>query len=110
MESIQQYISDILPQLGSIIGQFLSQAAGMVSYAFSWLHDNPVSAGAVYTQVIRWVMPLLALHILISVLREMLRVRNPLFKRPRQISYKPLGMHGRSRPPLRYNSKIRNYI
>ena len=77
MESIQQYISDILPQLGSIIGQFLSQAAGMVSYAFSWLHDNPVSAGAVYTQVIRWVMPLLALHILISVLREMLRVRNP---------------------------------
>ena len=52
MESIQQYISDILPQLGSIIGQFLSQAAGMVSYAFSWLHDNPVSAGAVYTQVI----------------------------------------------------------
>ena len=77
MESIQQYISDILPQLGSIVGQFLSQAAGMVSYAFSWLHDNPVSAGAVYTQVIRWVMPLLALHILISVLREMLRVRNP---------------------------------
>ena len=77
MESIQQYISDILPQLGSIIGQFLSQAAGMVSYAFSWLHDKPVSAGAVYTQVIRWVMPLLALHILISVLREMLRVRNP---------------------------------
>ena len=77
MESIQQYISDILPQLGSIIGQFLSQAAGMISYAFSWLHDNPVSAGAVYTQVIRWVMPLLALHILISVLREMLRVRNP---------------------------------
>ena len=70
MERIQQYISDILPQLGSIIGQFLSQAAGMVSYAFSWLHDNPVSAGAVYTQVIRWVMPLLALHILISVLRE----------------------------------------
>lgn len=77
MENIQQYISDILPQLGSIIGQFFSQIAGMVSYAFSWLHDNPVSAGAVYTQVIRWIMPLLALHILISVLREMLRVKNP---------------------------------
>lgn len=77
MENIQQYISDILPQLGSILGQFFSQIAGMISYAFSWLHDNPISAGAVYTQVIRWVMPLLALHILISVLREMLRVKNP---------------------------------
>lgn len=77
MENIQQYLSDILPQLGSIIAQLFSQLAGMASYAFSWIKDNPITMGAVYVQVIRWIMPFLALHILISVLRSMLRVKNP---------------------------------
>lgn len=77
MENIQQYLSDILPQLGSIALQLLSQFAGMVGYAFSWLRENPVTMGSVYVQIIRWIMPFLALHILISVLRSMLRVKNP---------------------------------
>ena len=77
MENIQEFFSDILPQLGSIIGQFFSQVAGIIGYAFSWLGSHPVSPAAVYSQVIRWVMPLLAIHILLSVLRKMLKVKNP---------------------------------
>lgn len=77
MENIQHYLSDILPQLFSVAGQFFSQAAGIIAYAFTWLRENPVAMGDVYTQVIRWIMPFLALHILISVLRSMLRVKNP---------------------------------
>ena len=70
MEHIQQFLSDILPQLGSILGQFFSQAAGIIGFAFSWLGSHPVSLGAVYTQVIRWIMPVLAAYILLSVLRR----------------------------------------
>ena len=66
-----------LPQLGSIIGQFFSQLAGIVGYFFSSFTDGSLSFGQIYTGIIRWVMPLLALHILITVLRSMLRVRNP---------------------------------
>lgn len=77
MEHIQQFLSDILPQLGSILGQFFSQAAGIIGFAFSWLGSHPVSLGAVYTQVIRWIMPVLAAYILLSVLRRMLQVNNP---------------------------------
>ncbi len=77
LDSLQNSLSDILPQLGSIIGQFFSQLAGIVGYFFSSFTDGSLSFGQIYTGIIRWVMPLLALHILITVLRSMLRVRNP---------------------------------
>ena len=77
LDSLQNSLSDILPQLGSIIGQFFSQLAGIVGYFFSSFTDGSLSFGQIYMGIIRWVMPLLALHILITVLRSMLRVRNP---------------------------------
>lgn len=75
--NIQDYLSDVLPQLGSIIGQIFQRIAGILGYAFDSLTDGSVPIGQIYTGVIRWIMPLLALHILLSVLRNMLRVRNP---------------------------------
>lgn len=77
ISSIQSSLSDILPQLGSIIGQLFQRIAGIFSYAFDLLTGGSISYGDVYTGVIRWVMPILAIHILFSVLRSMLRVRNP---------------------------------
>lgn len=77
LDNLQNSLSDLLPQLGSIIKQFFSQLAGIVGYFFSSFTDGSLSLGQIYTGIIRWVMPLLALHILITVLRSMLRVRNP---------------------------------
>ncbi len=77
LNNMQNYLSDILPQLGSIIGQFFERAAGVIGYLFDKLTGGSVSAGDIYTSVIRWIMPLLALYILVTVLRSMLRVRNP---------------------------------
>lgn len=77
LDSLQSSLSDILPQLGSLIGQFFSQLAGIAGYFFGNFTDGSLSFGQIYTGIIRWIMPLLALHILITVLRSMLRVRNP---------------------------------
>ena len=77
LNNIQNYLSDLLPQLGSIFGQIFDRIAGFFSYLFGSLTDGSVAPGDIYTGVIRWVMPILAVHILFSVLRSMLRVRNP---------------------------------
>ena len=75
--SIMQYISDVAPQILDILGQLFARFFGIIKYAFQWVTSNPATFGGIYTQVIRFVMPVLALHILLSVLREMLSVRNP---------------------------------
>ncbi len=75
--SILSWIADVAPQLGSILKQFFQRLGGLVSYAFSVLKENDISAGSIYTGMIRWFMPILALVILGSVLRNMLSVKNP---------------------------------
>ncbi len=49
----------------------------MISYGVQWLSDNPTTAGQWYMTIARWVFPVLALAILVSVLIRMLKVKNP---------------------------------
>lgn len=65
--------SDIL----STVQQGISGILDIIGYGFTWVFENNESAGILYTGIIRWIMPLLALSILLSVLRRMLRVKNP---------------------------------
>ncbi len=75
--SIQDWIADVAPQFGSILKQLFQRLGGFFSYTFSVLKENDITAGSIYTQMIRWFMPILALVILGSVLRNMLSVKNP---------------------------------
>lgn len=77
MADFFQNITDMMPQFFDICSQFSQRVIEMVQYAFQWAKDNPVTIGQVYSQIVRWVMPVLALIILLSVLRDMLRVKNP---------------------------------
>lgn len=67
----------ILERLGSFFSQLGERIGGLFSYAWQWILDNPATIGEWYGGLIRWVMPILALMILLSVLRAMLRVKNP---------------------------------
>ncbi|MBR2783648.1 MAG: FtsW/RodA/SpoVE family cell cycle protein [Firmicutes bacterium] len=60
----------------SLLRQILSQIRDGAVYAFYWLRDNPATASHIYSAVIRWVMPLLALSILLGLLRSMMRARH----------------------------------
>lgn len=77
MADFFQNISDMMPQILHISSQFLQQVSEMFQYALQWIQDNPSGVGQVYSQIVRWIMPVLALVILLSVLRDMLRVKNP---------------------------------
>ncbi len=46
-------------------------------YALNWLKDNQLDVGQIYCHAVRWLMPVLALLILVSVIRSLIRVRNP---------------------------------
>lgn len=60
---------------------FLSQLWQRITeggaYIGQWIRENPGETAAWFTGLVRWIMPLLALSILISVLRSMLLVKNP---------------------------------
>ncbi len=60
----------------SLLSQILSQIKDGAVYAFHWLRDNPGQASQIYSAVIRWVMPLLAIAILLGILRSMMRARH----------------------------------
>lgn len=77
MADFFQNISDMMPQFLHICSQFLQQVSEMFQYALQWIKENPSGVGQVYSQIVRWIMPVLALVILLSVLRDMLRVKNP---------------------------------
>ena len=57
--------------------QLFSQIGDIFAYCWQWLGDNQATAGQWYSAVMRWIMPILALLILLSVLRTMIKVRNP---------------------------------
>ena len=60
----------------SLFSQILSQIKDGAVYAFHWLRDNPGQASQIYSAVIRWVMPVLAIAILLGILRSMMRARH----------------------------------
>lgn len=53
---------------------FLRQTGRMIRYILAWFFHHP---GEIYSQLIRWVFPVLAILIVASVLRHMMRVKNP---------------------------------
>ena len=66
MDNFAQIFTEIWQRLGDLL-----------SYALQWVQDNPATIGQWYCGLIRWVLPLLALGILVSLLRSMLHVQNP---------------------------------
>ena len=80
MDKITDLLSYILPRL-SWIAEGLGQLAGnllrSIPYALKWALENDVSIATLYCQMVRWIMPILALMILTSILRSMIRVKNP---------------------------------
>lgn len=74
MQEFWQYFSQS-------IGPWLKQAGQIISdafkYAFDFIVEHPTAVGVWYTEIIRWVMPILALAILLTVLKSMLKVKNP---------------------------------
>lgn len=74
VESFWQYFSQN-------IGPWLSQAADNISAAFGYvvkfIAEHPADVQLWYTEIVRWIMPVLALGILLTVLKSMLKVKNP---------------------------------
>lgn len=74
-------MQDFWQSLVDTVGPWLSQAWQIVcdtfKYAVNFVIENPTDVGIWYTEIVRWIMPLLALSILLTVLRSMLKVKNP---------------------------------
>lgn len=70
-------MSDFMINLKSAAADFGGRTLDMIKYCMAWLSENPATVAEWYSGIIRWVFPALALGILISVLRDMLKVKNP---------------------------------
>lgn len=70
-------MSDFMSNLKSMAADFGGRTLDIIKYCISWLSENPATVAEWYSGIIRWVFPILALAILLSVLRDMLRVKNP---------------------------------
>lgn len=66
-----------LCQFAAFIVQLIDTALRSIPYAFTWLGNNSLDIATWYCQAVRWIMPILALMILTSIIRSMLRVKNP---------------------------------
>ena len=70
---MSEYIGNIV----AVVLDFFGRIGTTVKFCFNWLAENPTTWADWYTSIVRWIFPILALAILLSVLREMLRVKNP---------------------------------
>ncbi|MBQ6808963.1 MAG: FtsW/RodA/SpoVE family cell cycle protein [Firmicutes bacterium] len=61
----------------NFFSQLFSRLGEIFAYCWQWLGDNQATAAQWYSGIIRWLMPVLALLILLSVLKSMFCVRNP---------------------------------
>ncbi|MBE6021158.1 MAG: FHA domain-containing protein [Clostridiales bacterium] len=64
-------------QFAAFMIQLLDTGIKSIPYAFSWLSSNSLDIGVWYCQIVRWLMPVLALIILTAIIKSMLRVKNP---------------------------------
>ncbi len=64
-------------QFAAFIAQLCENGIKSLPYALSWLRNNSLNIGEWYCHIVRWVMPVLALIILTSIIRSMLKVKNP---------------------------------
>lgn len=80
MDKLFDFFNWILPRLSWAaegLGQFFGNLLRSIPYALSWLFANHVTIAELYCLLVRWIMPVLALMILTSILRSMIRVKNP---------------------------------
>ena len=80
MDKLGDFFNWILPRLSwaaEALGQLFGNLLRSIPYAVSWLFENHVGIAEMYCQMVRWIMPVLALMILTSILRSMIRVKNP---------------------------------
>ncbi|MFV0517457.1 MAG: FtsW/RodA/SpoVE family cell cycle protein [Aminipila sp.] len=70
-------MSDFFNNIGTFFSELWLRAWEITKYGFQWILDNHLQFGDIYSSIVRWVFPVLALGILLSVLRDMLRVKNP---------------------------------
>ncbi len=70
-------MSDFMNNMGEILSDFGSRTGEIIQYAFQWISENPTTVADWYGGIVRWIFPVLALGILLSVLHDMLRVKNP---------------------------------
>ena len=74
-------VQEFWQNLVETVGPWLSQAWQIIcdtfQYVVNFIAENPTNVGMWYTEIVRWVMPLLALAILLTVLKSMLKVKNP---------------------------------
>lgn len=68
--------SDIY-EIGVGISGFIKNGAVSLPYALNWLKANQLDLGQIYCHAVRWLMPVLALLILVSVIRSLIKVNNP---------------------------------
>ena len=79
MEAVKGYIimkhvfSEGISGLGSILGTLFTY----LNHFFQWAASDESTFGDVYISVVRWIMPVLAAGILLSVIWRMIRVKNP---------------------------------
>ena len=64
--------------MDSLLSQIFSRIKELITYIVQWVINNPATMGEWYSAIIRWVMPILALAILTTILRTMLKVKNPV--------------------------------
>lgn len=75
-----QFSDSILSALsgaGGALSSALGFAVTYVRYFFQWITGGSASFGEVYIVLIRFVMPVLAIGIVLSVIWRMIRVKNP---------------------------------
>lgn len=63
--------------IGEMLTDFAARSWEITQYSFQWISENPTTFADWYGGIVRWIFPVLALGILLSVLRDMLRVKNP---------------------------------
>ena len=59
------------------LGSILSTIFTYLTHFFQWAGSDESTFGDIYVSIVRWVMPVLAAGILLSVIWRMIRVKNP---------------------------------
>ncbi len=77
MTALISNIATVLSHAAAHIQQLLTNIILYIRYFFIWSAGEDSGFSDIFMVIIRWIMPILALFILLSVFRSMLRVRSP---------------------------------
>lgn len=72
-----QFISSLTGQASSGLSDFWTRIHSYIQYFFGLASSGSLPGSTIFLAAVRWVMPVLALIILLSVIFRMIRVKNP---------------------------------